>query len=446
MPVRLAQRPVAAQEPAATLGSPPPRSLRRSDQMSLWANMAVSLTLLAAAPFVLAPQAGAPSLPLAGALVAVVVGSVIGSLLLALGAVPGARTGAPAMVLLRGLLGWRGSWLPTGLNLAQCLGWVVVEVVVIAEAAHTLLPAVPRYAFVLVAGVASTAFAIRPLGLIRVLRRYAVWVVLAALVVLFVGVLRHPLPPERHTSWHDFSQAVDAVVVFPVSWIPLAADYSRHSRSGRDTFVGTAVGYTGAAIALFALGLLALAGGRVVSDNVTGALAALPLGALALWILIADELDKAFANLYSTVMSTQNLRPLVDRRLLAVAVGAVGTAVGLVANASDYENFLYLIGSVFTPLAAVFLVDYFLLRRGRWDTSVSAPSRWRMLLPWAGGFVAYQLVNHGSVSWWASWWARFGTAPSWLSATLTSLVVAALLTVLVGAVSRLRSPRERPAG
>ena len=62
----------------------------------------------------------------------------------------------------------------------------------------------------------------------------------------------------------------------------------------------------------------------------------------------------------------------------------------------DYQNFLYLIGSVFVPLSAVFIVEYFLLGgRRNWNTSESAPSRWWMLLPWAAGFVAYQLINPG---------------------------------------------------
>ena len=61
-------------------------------------------------------------------LLAIVVGAVIGSVLLGLGAAAGAREGVPTMVLLRGLLGRRLSYLPTVLNLMQCVGWATFEI------------------------------------------------------------------------------------------------------------------------------------------------------------------------------------------------------------------------------------------------------------------------------------------------------------------------------
>ena len=68
-------------------------------------------------------------------ILAIVVGAVIGSVLLGVGAAAGAREGVPAMVLLRGLLGYRLSYLPTVLNVAQRVGWATFEIVVIDEAA-----------------------------------------------------------------------------------------------------------------------------------------------------------------------------------------------------------------------------------------------------------------------------------------------------------------------
>jgi purine-cytosine permease-like protein len=70
----------------------------------------------------------------------VVVGTALGALLVSASALAGAQTGAPALVLLRGLFGARVSFLPTVLNLLQCLGWAVFELVVIAAAAEQLFP------------------------------------------------------------------------------------------------------------------------------------------------------------------------------------------------------------------------------------------------------------------------------------------------------------------
>ena len=114
------------------------------------------------------------------------VGAVIGAVLLGLTAAPAARERVPAMVLLRGLLGRRASALPTGLNVVQCLGWATFEIVIIAEAASRALDA-PRWPFVLAAGVLATAMALRPLGVVRVLSRYAVWAALAAAAAIGVA-------------------------------------------------------------------------------------------------------------------------------------------------------------------------------------------------------------------------------------------------------------------
>ena len=106
-------------EVARTLAEPVPQALSLLDQFGLWGNLGVSLLGFTGAIFVLQPGgAGTPELSLAAALTAIVVGTVLGTLPLALAGLPGARTGAPAMVLLRGLFGARLSYLPTVLNIA----------------------------------------------------------------------------------------------------------------------------------------------------------------------------------------------------------------------------------------------------------------------------------------------------------------------------------------
>lgn len=435
-------------EAPLTLVELPSRALGLADQAALWGNLGITLTIPVAAAFVLQPVADAEPLTLAAAVAAVVVGSVLGTVVLALSAVPGAQTGAPAMVLLRGLLGRRGSWLPTALNLAQCVGWAAVEVFVIAEAGSKLLPVVPRPVFVVAGGAVATLLALWPLGFVRRLRRYAVWVVLAATAYLFVEVLRHGVVAPANGSWRQFWLAVDVVVAIPISWAPLAADYARHSRSGRATFGGVLGGFGAASAVYFLLGIFAVMALPQAATDPIGALLALPAGAVALAILVVDEIDEAFANLYSTALSAQNLRPTLDRRMVTIGVGVLATGLALATDVTQYENFLLLIGSVFIPLYAVLLVDYFLLRRGAWDVGARAPLRPLMLLPWLAGFVAYQLLNPGTVSWWAEAWqgvqaALHLTPPAWLSASLGAFAVAAAATLLVAPIERRRSGAAR---
>ncbi len=440
-------------EVARTLAEPVPQALSLLDQFGLWGNLGVSLLGFTGAIFVLQPGgAGTPELSLAAALTAIVVGTLLGTTALALAGQPGALTGAPSMVLLRGLFGARLSWMPTLLNILQCLGWAVFELVTIATAAHTVAHALPKWGYVLMAGVATALLTIRPLGAIRVLRRYAAGAVLVVMCYLFVQLIRHPLPSFTHGTWSGYWAATDTVVAVAISFAPLAADYTRHSRSPRAAFAGVLAGYSVTQVLCYVIGLLALvtvAHGN--PDDIYGAFIALPVGALGFAILATRELDQSFADVYSTAVSTQNLRPLWDRRVLAGIIAALATAGALWLNITDYENFLDLIGSVFVPMSAVLIADYFVVSGRHWDLSAAARSRWLMLPPWAAGFVIYQLINPGYVSWWASAWTSIGhaigfTPASWMSASILSFAVAAVITLLTGALTRLlRSGSRQPA-
>lgn len=424
--------------------APPPRPLGLFDQVSLWGNLGISLLLLVAGVFVVSPDPTLPALSLAAALTAVVVGALIGNVLLGLAAVPGAATGAPAMVLLRGMFGWRGSWLPTACNIVQNVGWATFELWIIAESAARLTDDSLRPVFVLAGGAVITVMALVPLGVVRTyIKRVAVWAVLLSTAYLFVRVLGRPLPAFGDGSWAGFWKATDIVISLPVSWMPLAADYARHSRSSRAAFGGAFFGYGTATLAFFSLGVLAYASFALdaapgTSVDVIGSLLALPAGGLALLILLVDELDEGFANVYSTTVSVQNVAPRLDRRLVTVPAGVLATALALLVDDMwPYEGFLLLIGSVFVPLFAAFLVDYYVLHRGRWDVSEDARPRWEMLVPWAAGFLTYQLINPGIVGWWRDFWvarqADLGfTPPSWTSASLLSFAVAAVLTLVLG--------------
>jgi putative hydroxymethylpyrimidine transporter CytX len=433
-------------EAPLTLEEPAPRALRLIDQLGLWGNLGVSLLGFTGALYVLYPVAGS-TLSVAAALTALVVGTVLGTAAVAAAAIPGTETGAPAMVLLRGLFGARLSRLPTVLNVVQLVGWTTFELVIISTAMHQLTGGVPRWAYVLVGGALTTGLALYPLSWIRTLRRYVTVVVLLALLYLGIQLLRNPLPGFGAGSWHGFWIAVDTVVGVAVSWVPVAADYSRHSRSVRDTVVGTFVGYSVTQFVCYGIGIVALLS---VAKAETGdghhmyaAFMAIPLGTVAFAVLAIREIDQSFVDTYSTAVSVQNLRPRWDRRVLALVIGSLATVFALAFSVSDYENFLILIGSVFVPLFGVFAVDYFLISRRNWDVSAAAPQRWVMLVPWLLGFLAYQLLNPGYVSWWVTMWRHVRgwlhfTPTSWMSASIVSFLVAALATVPVGLLRRRR--------
>ncbi|HEY2442383.1 MAG TPA: cytosine permease, partial [Streptosporangiaceae bacterium] len=232
-------------EVSRTLADPVPQALSLVDQLGLWGNLGVSLLGFTGAIFVLQPGgAGTPELSLAAALTSIALGTVLGTLAIAFAGLPGARTGAPAMVLLRGLFGADLSYIPTALNVLQCVGWGIFELVTIATAAHTVAPSLPRWGYVLIAGALTGLLAVRPLGAIRILRRYVTGAVIVVLAYLFIQLVRHPLPAFGHGTWSGFWAATDTVVAAAISFAPLAADYTRHSRSERAAFIGAFAGYS----------------------------------------------------------------------------------------------------------------------------------------------------------------------------------------------------------
>jgi nucleobase:cation symporter-1, NCS1 family len=426
-------------EAALTLAGPTPKVLGFGDQAAFWANLGVSLLGFSGALAVLAP-AGFPQLSIVAALAATVVGTVLGSVMVGLAAVPGSRTGAPSMVLLRGLFGARLSALPTVLNVLQLIGWGTFELLVIAQGAQAVWHGGPRWVYVVATGALTTVLTLRPLGLLRLLRRYATVVVLIAMVYLLVQLLRHPLPPLTTGSWHGFWAGADAALAVAVSWIPVASDYSRHSRRTTAAFSAAVVGFSVTQVFTYALGLLALALVGGAADRAFDPFLAVPLGAVFFAVLVLREADQTFADVYSTAVSVQNLRPRADRRVLSVAAGVLTTLLALTLDISQYTGFLTLIGSVFVPMFGALAADYFLSgRRHRWDLTETAPARWRTLVAWLLGFVTYQLINPGSVGWWSALWSdlqnTLGIEPNgWTSASLFSFAVAALVTHVINLV------------
>jgi purine-cytosine permease-like protein len=418
-------------EVPATLLESGPTTLGLLDQLGFWGNLGMSLLGFGGAIAILAP-AGVETLGLGAAMAAAAVGTVLGAAILAATLALGAVTRAPAMVLLRGLFGARASAVPTVLNIAQCLGWGAFELVVIAGGLRALVGgAIPMPVTIVAAGVVSTLLAIWPLGAIRVLRRYVWTAMVAATVVLAVDLLSHPLPPLGG-SWHGFWLGADAALAVAVSWVPLGADYSRHSTRARTAFVGGLTGFSLAQLACYLIGLLALAQVSYDPDRVFDLLLSLPLGTIAFAVLVLRETDQGFATVYSTAVSLQNLRPSLDRRYLAAGVGTVVTVLALTVDIDDFSGFLYLIGAAFVPLSGVLLAAWLAARGRGWDTSDRAATRPRMLVAWVCGIAVYQLLNPGAVPGWSDLWTWLGAGlrdatGTWLSASLASFVVAAVL-------------------
>jgi nucleobase:cation symporter-1, NCS1 family len=157
------------------------------------------------------------------------------------------------------------------------------------------------------------------------------------------------------------------------------------------------------------------------------------LGWLALIVLLVGETDEAFANIYSTAVSIQNLASKLKIWLLALVVGIIATIAAANLDLVEYETFLFLIGGVFVPVFGILLADYFVLRGRKYnvdDLYRSAGAYWYIaglnpvaIVVWIAGFFVYAfagqppwLLEHLDFVSWVPAWATHvgGTIPAFV--------------------------------
>ena len=434
------------------------RVLGTLDTTLLWTNLGVSLLVLVLPAYF--------DLPLSKALAATLVGAVIGNGMLAVAGLIGADARVPTMVLQRAPLGRRGSYVATALNILQCLGWAVFELIVIATAAGLLCDRLFGFEAVwfwklLFGGVAAMLALLGPIGFVRrFVRKFAIWAVLASVVYLawwiVDGANLHAIwsQPGHHGS---FWLAVDTVVAVTVSWAPLVADYTRFSRDRRSAFFGVGVGYFLPTLFQFGFGSILVLSRGVDPNHPELILTAIAGGgaaaALALLALTVDETDEAFANVYSTAVSMQNLVPQIRQRALIVGVAVLATAGALAIDMRSYQRFLLLLGAVFVPLLGVLVADWLLrgMHYTRDDVFAAPALRPGSIVAWLAGFFVYEwLYQPTDLGFWSRWLAELWTPHYEIGASVPSFVVAFLLTAAAGwlgsARAAARARREPLAG
>ncbi|MGA2481150.1 MAG: cytosine permease [Spirochaetia bacterium] len=436
------------------------RVLHFKDFMVLWGDLGIGLLVMLTGTFLV------PGLSLGSALLAVLIGSAAGSVLLALIGSIGSATGAPTMVLLRPVLGIRGSWAPTVLNVLQLIGWTIFEFVVMGVAASVIarmlfgsgsyvLWAAVFAAIVIVMGVGG------PIGFVRQwLEKFAVWIALATGIWLTVHAFTTMDVPALLRQPGDgslpFGQGVDLAIALPISWLPLVADYNRFARSPRKGFWGTMLGFFITNAWFLSLGALLLLGSKVAQEPRDFASAiALTAGWIALLILLADETHNAWADLYSSAVSLQNLFPKLKQRWLIVALGAACLLVAVFLDITRYQSFLYLIGSFFVPLFGMLAADFFVTRGRRYRVEefyrdkgaywYSGGVNILAVIAWVAGITAYHLANPATLGAFIPAWQKAVPASLGLAGgSLPSFAVAFLLSLIFAAASG-RVNRKEPS-
>ncbi|WP_282367671.1 putative hydroxymethylpyrimidine transporter CytX [Pseudomonas sp. PS02290] len=393
------------------------------DLFSLWFSIGIGLMVLQTGALL------APGLGMSGSMLAILLGTLVGVLLLAAVGVIGSDTGLSSMAALKLSLGSKGAGVPAILNLLQLVGWGSFEIIVMRDAASLLgagafsegsLWASPML-WTIVFGALATLLAVSgPLAFVRqILRKWGIWLLLAACAWLTFNLFSKAdltaLWARAGDGSMPFAVGFDIAIAMPLSWLPLIADYSRFGKRAAGVFGGTALGFFIGNFWLMSLGVaytLAFAPSGEANALLL-ALAGAGMG-IPLLLILLDESENAFADIHSAAVSSGLLlKAKVEH--LALAIGVVCTLIACFAPLAQYQNFLLMIASVFAPLFGVVLVDHFILRRRRQGTVTKGLS-WTALLAWIGGICTYHLL--------ANLYPDIG-------ATLPALIVAGVLQLIL---------------
>ncbi len=330
-----------------------------------------------------------PSVSLTTALWLIVAGTVVGALVLVAVGNVGTRTGLPTMALTRASFGVRGSRIPVAANIAVLMGWSWVQAMLAGVTVNHVIAAQTGYSnpvlFSVLCEVIVVSLAIfGHAGIARVEPILAV-VILAIMGYLFAMMLGDgysrldslPLDPEGLSGLGIF----DIVVATAISWTVLSADINRFARTSRGGVVGSGLGYVGSTVAAMALGATAIAylfaqGKNVPSFDPTVIVDefGVPLAIVVFFSVMATNTMAV----YGMVTSLVNSEPGRIRFLpAALGLGVISIAGSAwLALLDKFTAFLTAIGIVFIPVFAIIVVDFYVLRRGRYAASLaSADSR-----------------------------------------------------------------------
>ena len=318
-------------------------------------------------------------------LTAILVGHIIGCILFWLVAYVSAKAGASAMGAACRSFGHVGSNLFALANVIQLVGWTAIMVVSGAAAANLLVPLLGEAGWCVVIG-ALIVFWIA-IGVKRMGRAQSFAAVLL-LVLTFVASSAvfggTPITPSGDEGL-SFGAAVELAVAMPLSWLPVVGDYTREAkRPGAGATMATITYFVGSCW-MFAIGLgCALFAG---SDDIAAVMAQAGMGIVGILVVVLSTVTTTFLDAQSAGVSAESIHPKLNARICGIIAAVVGTALAIFAPVSNFEEFLYLIGSVFAPMAAIVIADYFIGHRDRSDVAVD----WRNIVLWVLGFALYRV-------------------------------------------------------
>ena len=315
---------------------------------------------------------------------AIFIGHIIGGAVMLGAGIMGARSRCSAMETVSFSFGKEGARFFAGINVIQLIGWTAVMIVSAAAAAEIIVP-LGMALWDLIIGALIALWIIMgmtTLGRVNVLVMTALFLLTAVLSGTIFGADTAAAPSGTIT----FGGAVELAVAMPLSWLPVISDYTREAEKPVKATVVSCLTYFAASSWMFVIGMGAalFTGESDIAKIMLGA----GLGVSAIVIILLSTVTTTFLDAYSAGVSGWALTTCLSEKGQALIATALGTLLAITVDASRFEDFLYFIGSVFAPMTAIMLADYFFIHENHQKERVSVLK----LLIWAIGFGLYRYL------------------------------------------------------
>jgi putative hydroxymethylpyrimidine transporter CytX len=326
---------------------------------TLWFGAAVSLAEIMTGSLI------AP-LGLTQGIFVILTGHLIGALILALVGGIGFREKSPSLKACRLSLGTYGSYIISIFNIIQLIGWTAIMLIQCSRSLQSITGKLfgfdNFYVLVVITGVLVVIWALNTEYAISTINNIAVVLLLVLCLVMLKSVMTGNEIKEI-TSNITFGAALELSIIMPLTWLPLISDYTSLGKSARGSFWGSFAGYFIGSSFMYAIGLVSSIYAGTPDPIVV--LTSLNLGVSALLIVVLSTVTTTFLDVYSAVMSTHNLTAKISKKNLILIFGALGMLLAMYFPMEHYENFLYMIGSLFAPIFTVVIADYFIYKENR---------------------------------------------------------------------------------
>lgn len=324
------------------------------------------------------------------AMAAILLGHLIGGLMMFAAGMIGARERRSAMETVKMSFGEKGSLLFAALNVLQLVGWTAIMIYDGALAANGVIP-VANWFWAAIIGVLIILWiliGLTNLGKLNTVAMTALFILsLVLFKVIFIG--NGAIPAIVDDGNLTFGAAVELAVAMPLSWLPLISDYTREAEK---PFAATAVSvvvYSLVSIFMYVIGM----GAALITGeyDIAQIMLKTGFGIVGLVIIIFSTVTTTFLDAYSAGVSSVSISGKINEKWAAIIVTVIGTVAAIVYPMDNITNFLYLIGSVFAPMIAVQIADYFILKKAN---AKDMAFQWRNLGVWLIGFVLYRVLMH----------------------------------------------------